>query len=81
MWVYVGFLHVNVRFWYRKCPIVWLIFSLYCNNAETGVKALRENANMTLVIPSENAISCLPDDAPKSDAVKLADEMVLYCFP
>ncbi len=47
------------------------------NNAETGVKALRENANMTLVIPSENAISCLPDDAPKSDAVKLADEMVL----
>lgn len=39
------------------------------NNAEIGVKSLRENANMTLVIPSENAVSCLPDDAPTSDAL------------
>ena len=48
-----------------------------CNNTDRGLQALRENSNMTLVIPSEKAISCLPKAAPTSDALKLVDEMLL----
>lgn len=47
------------------------------HNAEISIKSLRKNANTTLVIPSEKAISCLPENAPMSDAVKLVDAMVL----
>lgn len=46
-------------------------------NAERGIQALRETANMTLVIPSEKARSCIPNDAPISDAIKLSDAMVI----
>lgn len=47
------------------------------NNTERGLQALREKANATIVIPCERARSCIPNDAPISDAIKLSDEMVI----
>lgn len=47
------------------------------NNTERGLQALREKANTTLTIPCEKATSCLPENAPISDAIKLSDEMVI----
>ena len=46
-------------------------------NAERGIQALREKANMTLIMPCEKATSCLPENAPISDVIKLSDEMVI----
>lgn len=46
-------------------------------NSQKGLQALKENANMTLVISCEDIKSCFPSNVSLSEALKLTDKIML----